>query len=192
LRAFNTLAYSDFQAFRHFFSRNIRAKPKDGRVIMAKILIADDDPSMVVVLSEVLKSNRHEVIPANSAERALQLTKDQMPDVALADIEMPEGKPTGLELLRQIKEYNRTIPVIMITGQSTDQREVECLRAGAYDYIKKPFRVDEVIKRVEHALFQQKPFMPCRRTSASRNSSARNSISKTSSATARPCRKCFA
>jgi DNA-binding NtrC family response regulator len=123
---------------------------------MAKIIIADDDPSMVSVLVEVLKGARHEVYPSANAQKAFQLVRDKSPDLVLTDIEMPEGIPSGLQLLKDIKEFNRAIPVIVVTGQSTAEREIEALRSGAYDYIKKPFRVDEVLKRVEHALFQEK------------------------------------
>ena len=66
---------------------------------MAKIIIVDDDPAMVSVLSEVLREHHHEVLPANSPERALQLVKESAPDLVLSDIEMPEGKPMGLKLL---------------------------------------------------------------------------------------------
>jgi DNA-binding NtrC family response regulator len=123
---------------------------------MAKIIIADDDPSMVSVLAEVLKGAHHEVFPSANAQKAFQLVRDKSPDLVLTDIEMPEGIPSGLQLLKDIKELNNTIPVIVVTGQSTAEREIEALRSGAYDYIKKPFRVDEVLKRVEHAVFQQK------------------------------------
>ena len=123
---------------------------------MAKILVADDDPAMVAVLSEILTENGHQVIPANSAARGFELVKEQSPDLVIADIEMPEGKPTGLDLLQQVKEYNRNLPVLMITGYATKQRVVAALRAGAQDFIEKPFRIDELTKRVETALFQQK------------------------------------
>jgi DNA-binding NtrC family response regulator len=123
---------------------------------MAKIIIVDDDPAMVAVLSEVLREHRHEVIPASSPERALQLTRDAAPDLVLADVEMPEGKPLGLRLLQQVKEHNRSIPVIMITGQGTKERAVQALRAGAQDFIEKPFQIDELVKRVDNALVQQK------------------------------------
>ncbi len=123
---------------------------------MAKILVADDDLAMVSVLSEVLKDNHHQVIPANSAPRAIELLKQQAPDLVLVDMEMPEGQPTGLEVLRQAKEFNRSIPVVMITGQATKERAVEALRAGAQDFIEKPFQIDELVKRVGNALFQQK------------------------------------
>src|SRR5579871_6106012 len=123
---------------------------------MAKIIIVDDDPAMVSVLSEVLREHRHEVIPANGPDRAFDLVQEEQPDLVLADIEMPEGKPFGLKLLQQVKEYNRSIPMIMITGQGTKERAVQALRAGAQDFIEKPFQIDELVRRVDNALIQQK------------------------------------
>ena len=82
--------------------------------------------------------------------------KESAPDLVLSDIEMPEGKPMGLKLLQQIKEYNRSIPVVMITGQGTKERAVQALRAGAQDFIEKPFQIDELVKRLDNALLQQK------------------------------------
>jgi len=117
--------------------------------------VAEDDPNMVSVLSEVLRDDRRNVISANNAERAFDLVKRESPDLVLADIEMPEGKPRGLDLLRQVKEYNRNIPVVMITGNGTKERAVEALRLGAHDFIEKPFRIDELIKRVDIALFHK-------------------------------------
>jgi len=123
---------------------------------MAKILVVDDEPSMVSVLYEVLKSEQHDVVTASGADRAFEIVKEQSPDLVLADIEMPEGKPAGLNLLRQVKEYNRSIPVVMITANATKERAIQALRAGAEDFIEKPFRNDELIKRVGNALFLQK------------------------------------
>src|SRR2546425_7470436 len=123
---------------------------------MQTILIAEDDPNMVSVLSEVLRDEHRQVISANSAAGAFELIKVEAPDLVLADIEMPEGTPRGLELLRQVKDHNRAIPVVMITGNSTKDRAVEALRLGAQDFIEKPFRIDELVKRVEMALFQNR------------------------------------
>ena len=123
---------------------------------MAKILVAEDNPNMVSVLTDVLREQHHEVITANNADRAFELVQQQCPDILLCDIEMPEGKPLGLTLLRKTKEHNRSIPVVMITGNATKERAVEALRLGAQDFIEKPFRIDELVKRVETALFQQK------------------------------------
>lgn len=123
---------------------------------MAKIVIVDDDPTMVSVLSEVLREHRHEIIPAHNADRAFEVVKEQAPDLVLTDIEMPEGKPQGLKLLQQIKEYNRSIPVIMITGQGSKERAVQALRGGAHDFIEKPFQIDELVKRIDNALLHEK------------------------------------
>jgi two-component system response regulator AtoC len=122
---------------------------------MLKILVAEDDPNMVSVLSELLRDERRQVVTVNDAERALDLIKEDPPDLVLADIEMPEGRPRGLDLLRQIKEFNRAIPVMMITGNGTKDRAVEALRLGAHDFIEKPFRIDELVKRVDLALFHK-------------------------------------
>jgi DNA-binding NtrC family response regulator len=123
---------------------------------MAKIVIVDDDPAMVSVLSEVLREYRHEIVPANNSDRAFEVVKEQAPDLVLTDIEMPEGKPQGLKLLQQIKEFNRSIPVIMITGQGTKERAVQALRGGAHDFIEKPFQIDELVKRIDNALIHEK------------------------------------
>jgi len=123
---------------------------------MAKIIIVDDDPTMVSVLSEVLREHGHEIIPANNSERAFDLVKEQPPDLLLADIEMPEGKPQGLKLLQQVKAHNASIPVIMITGQGTKERVVQALRGGAHDFIEKPFQIDELVKRIDNALLHEK------------------------------------
>ncbi len=123
---------------------------------MAKIVIVDDDPTMVSVLSEVLREHRHEIIPASSSDHALKAVKEQAPDLVLTDIEMPEGKPQGLKLLQQIKEFNRSIPVIMITGQGTKERAVQALRGGAHDFIEKPFQIDELVKRIDNAVLHEK------------------------------------
>jgi DNA-binding NtrC family response regulator len=123
---------------------------------MAKIVIVDDDPTMVSVLSEILREHRHEIVPANTSERAFDIVKEQNPDLVLADIEMPEGKPQGLKLLQQIKAYNRSIPVMLITGQGTKERAVQALRGGAHDFIEKPFQIDELVKRIDNALLHEK------------------------------------
>jgi len=120
---------------------------------MSRILVVDDEPAMVAVLSEVLKERGYDVLQATTPEKAMQLVREQRPDLVLTDIEMPQGKPTGLEVLRQTKALSRAIPVVMITGFATKERAVAALRAGAQDLIEKPFKIDEVIKCVEGALF---------------------------------------
>jgi len=123
---------------------------------MPKVLIVDDNPSVLTMLFELLKDKGHVAFPARSAEQALELFKLHAPDLVLTDIEMPDGRPTGLKLLKQIKELAPKCPVIVLTGQATKERAVQALRDGAQDFIEKPFSVEELIKRVENALTQQK------------------------------------
>jgi len=122
---------------------------------MAKILVVDDELSLVAMLSETLRAQGHEILPANNPEQAWALVQSQTLQLVLCDIEMPAHEPRGLDLLRQIQEYNRTLPVIMLTGHATKERAVLALRGGAFDFVEKPFRLDELLKRVDHALFQQ-------------------------------------
>jgi DNA-binding NtrC family response regulator len=123
---------------------------------MAKILIADDDPGMLMVLAETFKDQQHQVFTANSSERAWELARAEKPDLVLADVEMPAGRPSGLELLRNVKSHNSSIPVIMITGEKTMDYAVTALRERAFDFVRKPFKVDELINRVNNALLQHK------------------------------------
>jgi len=123
---------------------------------MAKVLIVDDEPAMVMVLTEALKSRQHEPLSALTPESALRLVREQLPDLVLADVEMPGGQATGLELLRAIKDHNDSIPVVMITGEASVEYAIAALREHAYDFIRKPFEVDELLNRVQHALTHQR------------------------------------
>jgi len=133
---------------------------------MPKILIAEDDPSMLAVLVEALKELHHEVVTANSAERAFELVTRQPPDLVLTDIEMPEGEPKGLELLRSVKEFDRRIPVVVLTGFASKERAITALRWGAQDFIEKPFHIDELLKRIENAVLQSQAMQLIRENAA--------------------------
>jgi DNA-binding NtrC family response regulator len=136
---------------------------------MAKILIADDDPTMLMVLTETFKDQQHEVLTANSSERAWELVRAEKPDLVLTDIEMPDGRPAGLELLRNVKSFNPSIPVIMITGEKTVDYAVTALRERAHDFIRKPFKVDELINRINHGLLQNKAIHALEENAALKN-----------------------
>jgi len=111
---------------------------------------------MTAFLSEALTTAGHQVMLADDSAHGLELTKKHSPDLALVDIEMPAGQPAGLDLLKQIKEHNRSIAVVMMTGVASKRRVVAALRGGAHDFIEKPFSLHEVTRRVEKALMQQK------------------------------------
>ena len=144
---------------------------------MAKIIIVDDDPAMVSVLSEVLREHHHEVIPASGPEKAFQLVKEQSPDLVLADIEMPEGKPLGLKLLQQVKDYNQSIPTIMITGQGTKERAVQALAPVRTISSKNHFRLTSWSSVSTTRCYSRRRCMLLRRTWNSAANSRINSAS---------------
>ncbi|HET6278695.1 MAG TPA: response regulator, partial [Candidatus Polarisedimenticolia bacterium] len=117
---------------------------------MDRLLIVDDEQGMRDFLSIMLKKEGYSVSLADSAERASGFVERGDLDLIISDISMP-GQ-SGLEVLRQAKEANPDTPVIMITAYASTESAVEALKLGAYDYIIKPFDVDELKIVVRNAL----------------------------------------
>lgn len=120
----------------------------------AKILIVDDEPSMLQMLSFVLSKEGFEVISTTSSHEALKIMEVQKIDTVVEDIRMPEMD--GIELLRRIKEKDPAVPVIIITAFSTWDNAMEAMRLGAYDYIKKPFDTDNIRAVITRAVQQKR------------------------------------
>jgi len=108
----------------------------------AKILVVDDEPSILRLLREALTQWGYQVTPASSAREALEALRTELYDAAIADIRMPEMD--GLELLRAIKKHDDSIEVVIMTGYPTITSAVEALKEGAYDYLSKPLILDEL------------------------------------------------
>ena len=117
---------------------------------MDRLLIVDDEQGMRDFLSIMLKKEGYSVALADSAEKASEFVERGDFDLIISDIAMP-GQ-SGLEVLRQAKEANPDTPVIMITAYASTESAVEALKLGAYDYIIKPFDVDELKIVVRNAL----------------------------------------
>jgi DNA-binding NtrC family response regulator len=109
---------------------------------MEKILIIDDEKSVLDMLNVVFKKEGYRVKKSLSAQKALELIDEEDFDLILSDIRLPQI--SGMELLRKIKEKKPGIPVIMITAYGTIKQAVEAFKAGAIDYVVKPFDVDEL------------------------------------------------
>ena len=107
-----------------------------------KILIVDDEAGMQRLLARILDRQGYETLTVGSAKEALQLINSDSFDLVLTDIQMPGMN--GLELLREIKAFDPSLPIIVVTAYGTVESAVEALRAGAYDYITKPFETDEI------------------------------------------------
>lgn len=107
-----------------------------------KILVIDDNEWIRDTLKQLLAMSGYKVDVADDGEKGIKKVKKQSYDVVLTDIQMP--KIDGIELLKQIKEYDSTLPVVMITGFPTVDTAIQAMRQGASDFITKPFRYEQV------------------------------------------------
>ncbi len=117
---------------------------------MARIVVIDDEPAMVEVIATLCRDKGHQVFPYNSAEKAIEQIPNHSPQVVIADIRMQ--KLGGFDVLRECRELSNPPTVIMITGYGSVETAVEAMKLGAYDYITKPFKIDELQLTVQRAL----------------------------------------
>jgi len=116
------------------------------RDLTSRILVVDDEPSLRIILSQVLADDGHDVAVASSGEEALEMFRNEPFPLVFTDIVM--GQMNGLDLLRQIKEIAPDTQVIIITSHASLDTAITALRSGAYDYLVKPFDELEVISNV--------------------------------------------
>ena len=119
---------------------------------MAKVMIVDDSPTEVHVLTTMLTKNGHEVITAVSGEDGVEMAKSEQPDLILMDVVMPGMN--GFQATRQISKNDETsaIPVIMVTTKDQETDKVWAMRQGAKDYIVKPVQEKALIEHVNMIL----------------------------------------
>ncbi len=103
---------------------------------MPRVLIVDDEPEIVSLLQEFLTLKSYTVSTAGDGPEALRLVKAERPHVVLLDIRLPTMN--GLETLRQIREIDREVAVIMVTGINEEATGQAALKLGARDYLTKP------------------------------------------------------
>jgi DNA-binding NtrC family response regulator len=116
-----------------------------------KILIVDDEPDMLRLLSMIIKEKTpHEVTTTNNPLEALELAKKGGFDLLVADLKMPGLN--GIELLEAIKRFDEEIPTIIITAYGTVEAAVETMQKGAFDFMTKPFRKEQILFTIERAL----------------------------------------
>ena len=152
----------------------------------ARILVVDDERSMRELLAIVLGREGYEVVVAENGRQALDELERRPVDLLISDIHMPDM--TGLDVLRTAKGMNPDLAGIMVTAFASTETAIEALRMGAYDYIHKPFNVDElkiVVTRRARA-----PPAAARERAAEARPAASATSSRTSSAAARRCSRC--
>ena len=115
-----------------------------------RILVVDDEHLIRWSLEQNLKKQGYDVLTAGSGEDALRLVREEQPDLVLLDIQLPGI--SGMEVLEKIKEFDDEIIVIMVTAHGGLETAVNAMRIGAYDYINKPFNLDEIAVVIKKAL----------------------------------------
>ena len=115
-----------------------------------QVLVADDEDNLRRVLRAQLQHDGYEVHCVSDGEAVLQALAEHHIDVLITDLRMP--KLDGMQVLKVASERFPNVPVIMITAHGTVDTAVEALKLGAFDYVTKPFKVDELLITVERAL----------------------------------------
>src|SRR3982751_5210498 len=122
---------------------------------MARILLVDDDPDTCKFLEELLEAPDRQFVAVQDPEAALTRMREHIFDLLISDINL-NAPHSGLDLLRRFRtEHGR--PVVLISGFGTLETAIEAVRAGAFDYISKPFDIAEIKRIVEQALQQGAP-----------------------------------
>ena len=115
---------------------------------MARLLLVDDEPALLFTLSQLLKSRGLEAVLARSGKEAL--AKLEGVDGVVTDYSMPEMD--GVQLLQAIHERDESLPVVMLTAHGSEKVAVRAMKSGAYEYVTKPFDIDEISLVIDRAL----------------------------------------
>ena len=113
------------------------------------ILVIDDEPSIVRSLERVLRDRGFEVTTAGSGKQGMEVAARIRPQVVLLDLRLPDGD--GLPIISDLEKLDPAIRVIVITAFGDLKRGIEAMKAGASDFLKKPYEMDELLLAVENA-----------------------------------------
>ena len=125
----------------------MEASPK--KIAGPRVLVVDDEENLRLVLRTLLRSHGYEVAVASNAEEALRAIDEFRPAFVLSDVRMPGM--SGLSLARDVKARDLAITVILMSAYGSVDTAIEAMKAGAYDYVQKPFKQDEVLLALKKA-----------------------------------------
>lgn len=114
------------------------------------ILIVDDEPNYLIVLSELLRDEGFEVFTAPGGEKGLEVVRDVDLDIVITDMQMP--RMDGLQFMQAVKTYNKELPVIVITAYAEVEKAVAAMQNGAFSYLAKPFSNEELVVNINRAV----------------------------------------
>jgi two-component system, OmpR family, KDP operon response regulator KdpE len=121
---------------------------------VAKVLVIDDDPSLLRALRVSLRNGGHEVVGAVNGEQGISQAALTSPDVIVLDLGLPDVD--GLTVLKRIREWSE-VPIIILSASDTEDRKVDALDGGADDYVTKPFGIAELEARIRAAIRHRTP-----------------------------------
>ena len=114
-----------------------------------KILLVDDEEDFVKTLADRIQMRELGPDIALNGEQALNIVKDELPDVMVLDLKMPGLN--GMEVLRRVKEAYPQVQVIILTGHGSPRDEKEAFRLGAFEYLRKPVDINKLIETIKRA-----------------------------------------
>lgn len=117
---------------------------------MPKILIIDDDEVQLQLQQSILADQGYTIHSTADGPQGITLFKAHRPDLVLLDIGLPSV--SGIEVLRQIRQIDPKAKIIVITGYASVESAVVAIREGAWDYVRKPYDVNALLKKIETAL----------------------------------------
>lgn len=116
---------------------------------MSKILIVDDEVRILMLIQTLLKGNGYETIAAKTGEEALGILAQGGIDVMITDLRM--APMDGLTLIKEVKKTHPRLPMILLTAYASVETAIDAMKCGAFDYLTKPFKVDEMLATVKRA-----------------------------------------
>src|SRR5271170_3839370 len=119
---------------------------------MAKVLLVDDELTMVQMVSEMLRQEGHEVFPFTNSKDAIAGLESHTPEIVITDLYLDKTRPHGMEILQKARSLASPASVILITAFGSIETAVEAMKNGAYDYLEKPFKLDELNLCIQRAL----------------------------------------
>ncbi len=117
-----------------------------------EILIIDDNADIRNIINDLIIEAGYKTRLAANYNQALIEIDKKLPDVAIIDVKLDKGDNDGLELLSHIKNKNKNIPVIIITGHANVEMAIKALKAGAFEFIEKPFNQERLLNFINRAV----------------------------------------
>jgi two-component system nitrogen regulation response regulator NtrX len=119
---------------------------------MFKVLIIDDEKDICFLISEILKDEKYTTFTAQNSNEAISSFNKNKPDLVILDVWLSNSKLDGIQILKEFKNINKSIPVIIISGHGTVDLAVSAIKNGAYDFLEKPFNSDKLIILTKRAI----------------------------------------